>query len=247
MLNYTRGEKMGRIGTIINRKGKQDAKRAKIFTKLGRVLMVASRDGGSDPEYNPALKVAIDKAKVSNMPSDNIERAIKKGAGEIEGLIFEEITYEGYGPSGIAVLVEVLTDNKNRAAADIRSYFTKCSGNLGSNGCVSFMFDHMGVLVIDREESMDDDEIMMQVLEAGAEDIQIEETHYEIYTKISGFGSVRDSLTELGYEFSMAELRYLPQTMTKLSTEDEVKNMNKLIDLLEESDDVQNVYHNWDE
>lgn len=238
---------MGRIGTIINRKGKQDAKKAKVFTKMGRVLMVAARDGGSDPEYNPALKTAIEKAKAANMPNDNIDRAVKKGAGELEGMVFEEFTYEGYGPSGIAVLVEVLTDNKNRTAADVRSYFSKSGGNLGANGCVSFMFDHKGVLVIERTDGMDEDEVMMQALEAGAEDFMAEDEHFEIYTEIADFGTVRDELAAQGYTFSMAELRYLPQTMTRLSDEEDIKNMNKLIDLLEDHDDIQNVYHNWDE
>ncbi|MCD6436027.1 MAG: YebC/PmpR family DNA-binding transcriptional regulator [Clostridiales bacterium] len=238
---------MGRIGTIINRKGKQDAKKAKIFTKLGRVLMVAARDGGSDPEYNPALKTAIEKAKVSNMPNDNIDRAIKKGAGELEGAVFEEFTYEGYGPAGVAVLIEVLTDNKNRAAADVRSYFTKAKGNLGSNGCVSFMFDRKGILVIDRTEDMDEEVVEMDIIESGAEDLSIEDTHFEVYTAVEDFGIVRDALSENGYEFSMSELRYLPQTTTSISDEEDIKNMNKLIDLLEDCDDVQNVYHNWEE
>ena len=238
---------MGRIGTIINRKGKQDAKKAKIFTKLGRVIMVAARDGGSDLEYNPALKTAVEKAKVSNMPNDNIDRAIKKGAGELEGAVFEEITYEGYGPAGVAVLVEVLTDNKNRAAADVRSYFTKAKGNLGANGCVSFMFDRKGVLVIDRTEDMDEEVVEMDIIESGAEDLSIEDTHFEVYTAVEDFGIVRDALSEKDYEFSMSELRYLPQTSNNMTDEEDVKNMNKLIDLLEDCDDVQNVYHNWEE
>ncbi|MBN2260020.1 MAG: YebC/PmpR family DNA-binding transcriptional regulator [Clostridiales bacterium] len=238
---------MGRIGTIINRKGKQDAKKAKIFTKMARVIMVAAKEGGSDPEYNPTLKTAIEKAKASNMPNDNIDRAVKKGAGEIEGMIFEEMTYEGYGPSGIAVLAEILTDNKNRTAADVRSYFSKCKGNLGANGCVSFMFDRKGVLVIDKIEGMDPEEIEMAIIEAGAEDLSIEEDHFEVYTSVEEFGAVRDALSEAGFEFSMAELRYLPQTMVTLTDEDDIKNMNKLIDLLEDHDDVQNIYHNWEE
>lgn len=238
---------MGRIGTIINRKGKQDAKKAKIFTKLGRVIMVAARDGGSDIEYNPALKTAVEKAKIANMPNDNIDRAIKKGAGELEGAVFEEITYEGYGPAGVAVLVEVLTDNKNRAAADVRSYFTKAKGNLGANGCVSFMFDRKGVLVIDRTEDMDEEVVEMDIIESGAEDLSIEDTHFEVYTAVEDFGIVRDALSEKDYEFSMSELRYLPQTSTSMTDEDDIKNMNKLIDLLEDCDDVQNVYHNWEE
>ncbi|MCT4564519.1 MAG: YebC/PmpR family DNA-binding transcriptional regulator [Maledivibacter sp.] len=238
---------MGRIGTIVNRKNKQDAKKAKVFTKLGRYIMVAAREGGSDPEYNAALQTAIEKAKAANMPNDNIDRAIKKGAGELEGVIFDEFTYEGYGPGGIAVLVEILTDNKNRAAADVRSYFSKCDGNLGANGCVAFMFDHKGVLVIDRTDSMDEEEVMMQVLEAGAEDFMAEETHFEIYTEVGDFAAVRNALQADGYEFSMAELRYLPQTMTALTDEDQIKKMNKLIDLLEDCDDVQNVYTNYEE
>lgn len=238
---------MGRIGTIINRKGKQDAKKAKEFTKLGRYIMVAAKEGGGDPEYNAALKSAIEKAKAANMPNDNIDRAVKKGAGDNDGAIFSELTYEGYGPGGVAVLVECLTDNTNRTAADVRSYFVKGKGNLGTNGCVSFMFDRKGVLVIDKQDGMDDEEIEMAVIEAGAEDFMVEEDHYEIYTEISDFAGVRDTLSNQGYEFSMAELRYLPQTMTALTTEDDIKYMTKLIDLLEDNDDVQNVYHNWEE
>jgi len=238
---------LGRIGTIINRKGKQDAKKAKEFTKLGRYIMVAAKEGGGDPEYNAALKSAIEKAKAANMPNDNIDRAVKKGAGDNDGAIFSELTYEGYGPGGVAVLVECLTDNTNRTAADVRSYFVKGKGNLGTNGCVSFMFDRKGVLVIDKQDGMDDEEIEMAVIEAGAEDFTVEEDHYEIYTEISDFAGVRDTLSNQGYEFSMAELRYLPQTMTALTTEDDIKYMTKLIDLLEDNDDVQNVYHNWEE
>lgn len=240
---------MGRIGTIINKKGKMDAKRAKIFTKLGRYIMVAAREGGGDPEYNAALKSAIEKAKAANMPKDNIERAVKKGTGDSDGAVFTELTYEGYGPGGIAVLVECLTDNTNRTAANVRSYFVKGNGNLGTNGCVSFMFDHKGVLVIERNDDteIDPEELEMQVIEAGAEDFSVEDTHFEIITDIEDFGQVRDALANEGYEFSMVELRYLPQTMTVLNADEEIKYMNKLIDLLEEDDDVQNVYHNWEE
>lgn len=226
-----------------------DAKRAKIFTKLGRYIMVAAREGGGDPEYNAALKSAIEKAKAANMPKDNIDRAVKKGSGDNDGVVFTELTYEGYGPAGVAVLVECLTDNLNRTAADVRSYFVKGKGNLGTNGCVSFMFNHKGVLVIDKTEdsSIDEETLEMQVIEAGGEDFVVEDDHFEIYTDIADFTSVRDALAQEGYEFSMAELRYLPQTMTELTSEDDVKYMNKLIDLLEENDDVQNVYHNWAE
>lgn len=237
---------MGRIGTIINRKGKQDAKKAKEFTKLGRYIMVAAREGGPDPEYNGALKSAIEKAKAANMPNDNIDRAIKKGAGELDGAVFTELTYEGYGPGGVAVLVECLTDNTNRTAADVRSYFSKGKGNLGTNGCVSFMFDRKGILVIDKKAGLDDEEFEMIAIEAGAEDISVEEDHYEVYTDVSDFAGVRDALSEQGFEFSMAELRYLPQTMAKLTDEEDIKYMNKLIDLLEDNDDIQQVYHNWE-
>jgi len=238
---------VGRIGTIINRKGKQDAKKAKEFTKLGRYIMVAAREGGGDPTYNAALMSAIEKAKAANMPNDNIDRAIKKGAGESDGAIYTELTYEGYGPGGVAVLVECLTDNTNRTAADVRSYFVKGKGNLGVNGSVSFMFDRKGVLVVDKKDSISDEAIEEAVIEAGAEDFGIEDDHYEIYTDISDFAEVRDALSAQGYTFSMAELRYLPQTMAKLSNEDDIKYMQKLIDLLEDNDDVQNVYHNWEE
>jgi len=238
---------MGRIGTIIQRKGKQDAKKAKIFTKMGRYIMVAAREGGSDPEYNAALKGAIEKAKAANMPNDNIDRAVKKGAGETDGAVFTELTYEGYGPGGVAVLVECLTDNTNRTAADVRSYFAKGKGNLGTNGCVSFMFDHKGVLVIDKQDSMDEEDVEMAAIEAGAEDFSVEETHFEVITEVGDFASVRDALSADGYEFSMAELRYLPQTMAELTSEDDIKNMTKLIDLFEDNDDIQNMYHNWEE
>ncbi len=238
---------MGRIGTIIQRKGKQDAKKAKIFTKLGRFIMVAAKEGGADPAYNAALATAIEKAKAANMPNDNIDRAIKKGAGDNDGVIYTELTYEGYGPGGIAVLVECLTDNTNRTSADVRSYFVKGKGNLGTHGCVSFMFDRKGVIVIDKIETIDEETLEMQVIEAGAEDFIVEDEHYEVYTQVEDFGAVRSCLSEAGYAFSMAELRYLPQTMVKLTSDDDVKNMQKLIDLFEDNDDIQNIYHNWSE
>lgn len=231
---------------IKHRKGKQDAKRAKMFTKLTRAIIVAAREGGADPEYNTALKNAIEKAKAANMPNDNIERAIKKGAGELDGVNYEEITYEGYGPGGIAVLVEVLTDNRNRTASDIRHYFSKFGGNLGSTGCVSFMFDRKGVLIIEKEDGIDEEELMMQAIEAGAEDFITEEEYFEITTSPEDFASVRDSLKEAGYNFTTAEISFIPQNTSKLTDEDDIKNMTKLIDALEDNDDVQNVYHNWD-
>lgn len=238
---------MGRIGNIIQRKSKQDSKKAGLFTKLGRNIMVAAREGGPDPEYNSSLESAIEKAKAANMPNDNIDRAIKKGAGGLEGAEFIQIHYEGYGPSGVALLVECLSDNVNRTAGDIRSYFSKCGGNLGTNGCVSYLFDHAGVLVIDKEDSMEEDEMMMLALEAGAEDFISEEGHFEIYSSVEDFGSVRDQLKKQGFSFSMAELRYLPQNSVSLEKEEDQKNMQKLMDFLEDNDDVQNVYSNWDE
>lgn len=236
---------MGRIGTIEGRKNKQDAKRAGIFTKLSRALAVAVKQGGPDPNYNAALVSAIEKAKAANMPNDNIDRAIKKAAGEGEGDNYFEMLYEGYGPSGVAVLVECLTDNANRTAGDVRSYFTKNRGNLGVSGSVSFLFDHLGVLVIERTPDMDEDEVMMAALEAGATDFLAEEGHFEIYTETSSFGTVRDELKNQGYQFAVAELQYLPTTSSALTDPDDIKAMTKLIDQLEDHDDVQTVYHNW--
>ncbi len=238
---------MGRIGTIINRKGKQDAKKAKIFTKLARYITVAAREGGGDPAYNASLAAAIDKAKAANMPNDNIDRAIKKGTGEDDGAVYTELTYEGYGPSGIAILVECLTDNTNRTAANVRSYFVKGNGNLGTTGCVSFMFDRKGVIVIDKTDAISEEDLEMSVIEAGAEDFIVEDTHFEIYTEVEDFAAVKAALNAEDYTFSMAELRYLPQTMTELKSEDDIKSMNKLVDLFEDDDDVQNIYHNWQE
>lgn len=237
---------MGRIGNIIQRKGKQDAKKAREFTKLARYIMVAAREGGPDPEYNAALMGAIEKAKAINMPNDNIDRAIKKGAGENDGTVFTELMYEGYGPGGVAVIVECLTDNTNRTAADVRSYFSKCKGNLGTNGCVTFMFDRKGVLIIDKKEGMDDETVETDAIEAGASDIFIEEEFYEVLTEVEDFAAARNYLSGKGYQFSMAELRYLPGTMTRLTDPEDIKNMTKMIELFEEHDDIQAVYHNFE-
>lgn len=231
---------------IKHKKGKEDAKRAKEFTKLGRSIMVAAREGGPDPEYNPALKAAIEKAKAANMPNDNIERAIKRGSGELEGSNFEEIVYEGYGPGGIAVFVSCLTDNRNRTASEVRHAFDKYGGNLGQTGCVSFMFDRKGLLVIDKKESIDEEELMLQAIDLGAEDFNSEDDFYEIITSPENFNQVRDALSSNGYEFSMAELAFLPQNTSELKDEEDIKNMVKLIEMLEDNDDVQNVYHNWE-
>lgn len=237
---------MGRIGNIINKKGKQDAKRAKVFTKHSRAIAVAAKEGGKDPEYNASLKTAIEKAKADNMPNDNIDRAIAKGVGSSANENYETIVYEGYGPAGVAVIVEVLTDNKNRTAGNVRYYFDKNGGNLGTSGCVSFMFDKKGQILIEASKNVSEDELMELALEIGAEDFISEEDGYEIVTSPEDFSSVRDALKEKGYEFISADVNMVPQTTTVLSDEEQVKSMNKLIDMLEDDDDVQNIYHNWE-
>jgi len=231
---------------IKNKKGKEDAKRGKIFTKLGRYIMVAAKEGGGDPEYNPSLKAAIEKAKAQNMPNDNIERAVKKGTGELGADNFEEIIYEGYGPAGIAVFAVCLTDNRNRTAPDVRHAFDKCGGNLGQAGCVTFMFDRRGVIAIEREDSIDEDELTMLAIELGAEDFSAEDEGFEITTAMEDFNAVRDGLQEAGYKFAMAELTYIPQNTIEITDETGLKNMEKLIDMLEDNDDVQEVFHNWE-
>ena len=236
---------MGRIHNIEARKGKQDAARANVFTKHARAISVAAREGGADPEYNAALKTAIAKAKADNMPNDNIERAIKKGAGAGEGENYESITYEGYGPGGVAVIVETLTDNKNRTAGNVRYYFDKNNGNLGTPGCVSFMFDRKGIILISGENA-EEEKLMEEALELGAEDFIADEDGFEILTSPEDFNSVRDGLESAGYEFVMADVKLIPQTTTKLEDEGQIKSMEKLIDTLEADDDVQNVHHNWD-
>ncbi|MCC5911608.1 MAG: YebC/PmpR family DNA-binding transcriptional regulator [Clostridiaceae bacterium] len=237
---------MGRIGNIKDRKAKQDSKRAKIYTKMARLITVAAREGGTDPEYNASLKAAIDKAKASNMPNDNIDRAIKKAAGDQGGDQYENITYEGYGPSGVAVIVEVLTDNRNRTAGDVRHAFDKNGGNLGTSGCVAFMFERKGQLIIEKDDSIDEETLMMTALEVGAEDFDTTEEVYEVVTAIEEFSSVKDKLLEEGYTFLEADIVYIPQTEADLQ-DDDVKKMQKLIDMLEDNDDVQAVHHNWSE
>ena len=236
---------MGRIGNIINKKGKQDAKRAKIFTKHARAIAVAAKEGGGNPDYNAALKTAIEKAKADNMPNDNIDRAIAKGAGAGANENYETIVYEGYGPGGVAVIVETLTDNKNRTAGNIRYYFDKNGGNLGTTGCVGFMFDRKGQILI-AAENVSEEQLMDDALEAGADDIITEEDGFEVVTAPEDFNAVIDALVEKGYEFVSADIKLIPQTTTVLDNEGQVKSMEKLIDLLEEDDDVQNVYHNWE-
>lgn len=231
--------------SIKDKKGKEDAKRGKIFTKIARMISVAVREGGSDPDYNPSLKSAIEKAKASNMPNDNIDRAIKKGSGEDSVASFEEILYEGYGSDGVAVIVHCLTDNRNRTASDIRHAFDKFGGNLGQNGSVIFMFDHKGVLTIDVGEK-DEEVFMLEAIDAGAEDVQVEEDQFIVTTSMEDFAQVRDALLEDGYTFNAADLYYLPQNMVEVQDQDSQKQLHKMIEMLEDNDDVQSVFHNWD-
>ena len=230
--------------TIKRKKEKTDAQRAKIFTKLGREISVAVKSGGADSGVNSRLKDIIAKAKANNMPNDNIMRCIKKAEGEQGGANFEEIMYEGYGPKGVAVIVEATTDNKNRTAADMRHYFDKCGGNLGQSGCVSYMFDRKGVIIIERGEKITDDEILSDALECGAEDITFEQEYYEVLTDAAVFSKVCDALEGRKYSFVSAEIQYIPQTTVMLSDEKDVAMMNKLVELLEENDDVNSMWHN---
>lgn len=232
---------------IKRKKEKTDAQKAKIFTKLGREIAVIVRQGGPEPESNSKLRDVIAKAKAANMPNENIIRCIKKAAGEVNSTDYEEIVYEGYGPGGVAVIVEAMTDNRNRTAADVRHYFDKFGGNLGTTGCVSFMFDQKGVILIEKNSKINEDDLMMEALEYGAEDFSTEEEYYEIITAPQDFSKVREGLENKGYEFLKAEVEMVPQTMTKLTDPKQIELMDKLIEHLEDLDDVQNVYHNWDE
>jgi len=231
---------------IKNKKGKSDAQRAKIFTKLGRELQVAVRSGGPDVDINSKLRDTIAKAKAANVPNDNIQRSIKKAAGEGATDNYEEITYEGYGPAGVAVIVEALTDNRNRTAADVRHHFDKFGGNLGSTGCVSFMFEKKGVIIIENDGNVDEDQLMMDAIDAGAADFVTEEDAFEIYTETDTFSNVRLALEKKNYVFLEAEVTMVPQNYVELTDEKQLELMEKLIENLEDSDDVMNVYHNWD-
>lgn len=230
---------------IKRKKEKTDAAKAKIFTKIGREISVIVKTGGPNPLENSKLKDAIAKAKAANVPNDNIERIIKKAAGDTSANNYEELVYEGYGPSGIAVIVEVLTDNRNRTAGEMRHYFDKYGGNLGQSGSVMFMFDRKGQIVIEAE-GRDEDTVMEDALDAGAEDFNFDGDVFEISTDPNELGAVRDALEEKGYTFESAEVAYVPQTMTALEDEDAIKNMEKLIEMLEDNDDVQEIWHNWD-
>ena len=236
-----------KFANIKHKKEKNDAKKGKIFTMLGREIQVAVKAGGPDPAVNGKLRDVIAKCKANNMPNDTIDRSIKKAAGGGEDVEYENVTYEGYGPNGVAVIVEVLTDNRNRAAANVRNAFTKGGGNMGNSGCVSFMFDEKGLIVIDKEEiDMDEEELMMAALDAGAEDFAAEEDSYEITTAPDDFSAVRETLEAAGIPMASAEVTMIPQTYTELTDEEDIKKMNKLLEMLDD-DDVQNTYHNWDE
>lgn len=231
---------------IQRRKNAQDAKRGKIFMKLAKEIYVAAKNGGGDPDTNPSLRLAIDKAKSNNMPNDNIERAIQKASGDQDNVHYEEITYEGYGPGGVAVMVHLLTDNKNRAAAEVRHAFTKNGGNLGEKGCVAFMFERKGILVIDRGHyEIDEEDMLLEAIEAGAEEIETSADTFVVYTTVDDFESVKTALEAKGFSFQAAELTMIAQSTTTPSDEDAQK-MNDLIDALEDNDDVQEVYHNME-
>ena len=232
---------------IKHKKEKSDAQKAKIFTKMGREIAVAVKAGGPDPDVNGRLKDAIAKARSNNMPNDNIARVIKKASGDQNTDNYEDITYEGYGIGGVAVIVETLTDNRNRTAGDLRHYFDKFGGNLGTNGSVSWMFDQKGIMIVAKNADVDEDTLMMDALDSGADDFSAEGEFYEISTSPEEFRNVRDILEQKGYKFESAEIEKIPQTNVKLTDEHDILMMEKLLESLEDNDDVQNVYHNWDE
>ena len=246
-----KGENMSghsKFANIKHKKEKNDAAKGKIFTVIGREIAVAVKEGGPDPNNNSRLRDVIAKAKANNVPNDTIERGIKKAAGDVNSVNYEQNTYEGYGPNGVAIIVETLTDNKNRTAANVRAAFTKGGGNIGTPGCVSFMFDKRGQILIDKEEcDMDADELMMAALDLGAEDFNDEEDSYEILTDPENFSAVREGLEKLGVPMANAEVTMIPQNWVTLSDEEDIKKMNRILDLLDAEDDVQNVYHSWDE
>lgn len=231
--------------TIKRKKGANDAKRGKIFTRLIKEITVAARSGGGDPDGNPRLRSAMATAKAENMPKDNIARAIKKGTGEIAGEVYDEILYEGYGPGGVAVLVECLSDNRNRTAADVRHAFAKCNGNLGENGCVSYMFDKKGLIQVDKS-AVSEEVLMDKALEAGADDVVEEEDEFQVLTAPEDFDSVRETLENEGVKFIEAQVAMIPQNTVDVTEENVAKNLLKLMDMLEDHEDVQNVYSNFD-
>ena len=236
-----------KFANIAHKKAANDAAKGKIFTRLGKEIMVAVKEGGPDVNNNSKLRQVVAKAKASNMPNDTIDRAIKKAASS-DMTDYESVTYEGYGPNGTAIIVEALTDNRNRAASNIRNAFTTGGGNVGTPGCVSFMFDKKGQMIVAKEEcDKDADELMMMALDAGAEDFNEEDDCYEITTAPDDFDAVNEALTNDGITFASAEVTMIPQTYVELTSEDDLKKMRRILALLDEEDDVQNVYHNWDE
>ena len=226
------------------KKGKADAARGKIFTKIGREIAIAVREGGANPESNGKLRDVIAKAKANNMPNDNIQRSIKKAAGEGSGLAYEEITYEGYAPGGVAIICNIVTDNRNRTSADVRHIFDKNGGSLGTPGSVSYMFDHKGLIVVEREPGMDEDEMMMMALDAGAEDMKALDDVFEIYTAPNDFSAVREALEQQGLSFLSADKKMIPQNTVEVTDPDTVAKIEKLLDMLDDNDDVADVYHN---
>ena len=237
-----------KFSNIKHKKEKNDAKKGKIFTIIGREIVIAVKEGGPDPANNSKLRDVIAKSKAANMPNDTIERGIKKAAGDNGGASYEYATYEGYGPGGTAIIVKTLTDNKNRTAADVRSAFTKGGGSIGTQGCVSFMFDEKGQIVIDREEcEMDPDDLMMLALDAGADDFSEEEDSFEILTAPDAFEAVKKSLEDEGIALASAEVTMIPQNYVSVTDEKTAGQIQRILDLLDDSDDVQDVYHNWEE
>ncbi|MGL5676287.1 MAG: YebC/PmpR family DNA-binding transcriptional regulator [Cellulosilyticaceae bacterium] len=235
-----------KFANIKHKKAKNDAQKGRIFTKMGREIAVAVKEGGADPTLNNKLNDIIRKAKSNNMPNDTIQRSIKKAAGDADGVSYEYITYEGYGPNGIAVIVDTLTDNKNRTAANVRAAFSKGNGNMGTSGCVGFMFDKKGQIVIEREATdMDEDELMMLAIEAGADDFEAEEEGYTVLTTPEAFGDVCKAIEEAGIEMASSEVTMIPQTSASLD-DTNIKAWEKMMDLLENDDDVQEIYHNCD-
>ena len=232
---------------INHKKGKSDAAKAKVFTKLGREIQIAVKSGGADPESNSKLKDVIAKAKAANMPNDNIQRSIKKASGDAAGDMMEEITYEGYGPSGVAIIVETVTDNRNRTAADVRHIFDKFGGNMGNSGCVSFMFDKKGLIVVENDGDVDEETLMMDALDCGAEDFSADEDVFEITTDPATFSEVRDALEGKGYNFLEASVSMIPQNYVTLTDEKALTQIEKLLDAMDDNDDVMEVYHNWEE
>ena len=237
-----------KFANIKHKKEKNDAAKGKIFTIIGREIAIAVKEGGADPANNSKLRDVIAKAKANNMPNDTIERGIKKAAGDGDSVNYVQVTYEGYGPSGTAIIVDALTDNKNRTAANVRNAFTKGQGNIGTQGCVSYLFDQKGQIIIAKEDcNMDADDLMMMALDAGAEDFSEEEDSFEVITAPDDFSAVREALEALKIPMMEADVTMIPQTWVELSNEDDIKKLNRILDLLDEDDDVQAVYHNWDE